>query len=74
LVTGILVSLYRYNIRLAAFYTARADVLRLKSDTMTVTDFAILAAALSPNLEFGKAPQPPLAQLVDLIRTAKDAK
>jgi hypothetical protein len=74
LVTGILVSLYRYNIRPAAFYTARADVLRLKSDTMTVTDFAILAAALSPNLEFGKAPQPPLAQLVDLIRTAKDAK
>jgi hypothetical protein len=60
--------------RLAAFYTARADVLRLKSDTMTVSDFAVLAAALSPNLEFGKAPQPPLTQLVELIKTAKDTK
>jgi hypothetical protein len=71
---SIFVSLYRYNMRLAAFYTARADVLRLKSDTMTVSDFAVLAAALSPNLEFGKAPQPPLTQLVELIKTAKDTK
>jgi len=71
---SILVSLYRYNIRLAGFYTARADVLRLAGNPVAVSDFAILAAALSPNLEFGKAPVSPLTQLVELIKTTKDAK
>lgn len=71
---SILVSLYRYNIRLAAFYTARADVLRLCGEQTTVTDFALMAAALSPQLEFGKAPQPPISQLADLVKSMKDAK
>jgi hypothetical protein len=71
---SILVSLYRYNIRLSAFYMARADILRLSGGQTTVTDFAVLAAALTPQLEFGKAPQPPLAQLSDLIKSVKEVK
>jgi hypothetical protein len=71
---SILVSLYRYNIRLSAFYTARADLLRLSGEQTTVSDFAILAAALTPQLEFGKTPPSPLAQLGDLIKNLKDAK
>jgi hypothetical protein len=71
---SILVSLYRYNIRLSAFYIARADILRLSGEHTTVSDFAVLAAALTPHLEFGKAPPPPLAQLSDLIKSVKDAK
>ncbi|MEH2570246.1 hypothetical protein [Bradyrhizobium sp. AZCC 2289] len=70
---SILVSMYRYNIRLAAFYVARADALRLFAPDITISDFALVAAALSPTVEFGKAPQPPLAQLVDLIKSAKEA-
>lgn len=70
---SILVSLYRYNIRLAAFYTARADLLRLMGPTMTVSDFGLMAAALTPTLEFGKSPQPPIGQLVELVKTAKES-
>ncbi len=71
---SILVSLYRYNIRLSAFYIARADIMRLSGENTTVSDFAVLAAALTPHLEFGKTPPPPLAQLSDLIKSVKDAK
>jgi len=70
---SILISLYRYNIRLAAFYTARADALRLIVPPVEARDFVLLAAALSPTVEFGKAPQPPITQLVDLIKSAKEA-
>jgi hypothetical protein len=69
---GILVSLYRYNVRLAAFYTARADLLRLMKHPVTVSDFGAMAAALTPALEFGKSPQPPIGQLVELVKTAKE--
>ncbi|MGJ4903313.1 hypothetical protein ACQR0V_17240 [Bradyrhizobium sp. HKCCYLS2058] len=70
---SILVSLYRYNIRLAAFYTARADLLRLLGSGATVSEYSLLAAALTPTLEFGKVPQPPLGQLAELIKAAKEA-
>ncbi len=36
---SILVSLYRYNVRLAAFYNARADLLRLSDISVTISDF-----------------------------------
>jgi hypothetical protein len=70
---SILVSLYRYNVRLAAFYIARADALRLFAPDIQVSDFALIAATLSPTVEFGRAPQPPVAQLVDLIKAGKEA-
>jgi hypothetical protein len=69
---SILVSLYRYNIRLAGFYVARADALRLLGPEITVSDFALVVTALSPTVEFGKAPQPPVGQLIDLLKTAKE--
>lgn len=71
---SILVSLYRYNIRLSAFYMARADLLRLSGEHTSVSDFALLATGLTPHLEFGKSPPPPLAQLSDLIKSVKDVK
>ncbi len=70
---SILVSLYRYNIRLAAFYLARSDALRLSTRAIH-SDFVTLSAALSPNLEFGKSPMPPILQLVDLFKASKEAK
>jgi len=70
---SILVSLYKYNVRLAAFYMARADVLRLCAPNITISDFALIATILSPTVEFGKAPQPPLGQLLEMAKTVKEA-
>lgn len=70
---SILVSLYRYNVRLAAFYNARADLLRLSDISVTISDFGLLATALTPTLEFGKSPQLPIGQLVELVKTAKES-
>jgi hypothetical protein len=70
---SILVSLYRYNVRLAAFYMARADVLRLYAPNIAISDFALMAGVLSPTVEFGKTPQPPLGQLVEMAKTMKEA-
>jgi hypothetical protein len=68
---SIFVSLYRYNIRLAAFYSARADLLLMMGPGITVSDFGLMVAALTPTLEFGKAPQPPIGQVIDLVKAAK---
>jgi hypothetical protein len=54
----ILVSLYRYNIRLASYYDARADALQL-SNRSAGEEFAKLVLVLSPeNLEFGRSRYP----------------
>jgi hypothetical protein len=68
---GLLVSLYRYNVRLAAFYVARADFLRISPGNLSASDAAVLLGSLTPNLEFGKSPQLPLAQLVELMKSVK---
>ncbi|MGJ3242548.1 MAG: hypothetical protein ACFE0O_06290 [Opitutales bacterium] len=64
----ILVSLYRYNIRLAAFFDARADALEL-SPGMNASDVESLIRVLSPeNVDFGKSPASPTQHAVDLAR------
>ncbi len=76
----IMVNLYRYTTRLAAFYQARGDALLL-ADTVgdSKGDQARLpldelVKALSPdNLDFGKSPAPPTQQLVDFLRDAAKA-
>jgi hypothetical protein len=41
-------------VRLAAFYMARADVLRLFAPPVTVSDFSLIAAASSPALSLAR--------------------
>lgn len=53
---GILVSLYKYNTRLAAFYQARVDALQLQP-TQDKVGFVRLASALTPSIDFSKADQ-----------------
>ncbi len=65
---SILTPLYRYNLRLAAFYDGRADALMLLSTSLKSNGFISLAGALSPSLDFGKAPQTPIEQLIELAR------
>jgi hypothetical protein len=66
----ILINLYRYNIRLSAFFDARADALELFGDRdLEAVHLPDLINSLSPdNLDFGKGPQSPAQQAIDLAR------
>jgi hypothetical protein len=73
---SLLVSLYRYNVRLAAFYRARADgLLFFRSGVVggsnTVRNFETLERVLTPQLDFGRTPATPVSQLIDLVRAAR---
>ncbi|MBN3762027.1 hypothetical protein [Burkholderia sp. Ac-20365] len=64
----ILVTMYRYSIRLAAFYDARADILQL-SPPFDSVQFAEIVSALSPDgLDFGREPKSPAQYAIDLAK------
>lgn len=76
----ILASLYRYNVRLAAYYESRADALELAIVSDGTVDAARLqsaAAVISPErIEFGREPRSPLetsAELAGAILAAQSA-
>jgi hypothetical protein len=71
---AILVPQYRYNIRIATFYDARADSMRLAGKLPAIThidDLEKTILAMTPSIDFGKAPTTPIDQLVELIKAAK---
>jgi predicted nucleic acid-binding Zn-ribbon protein len=68
---SILVSQYRYNIRLVGYYEARADAVRLKDGPVTVDEFERLVIALTPTFDFGKPPATPVEQVIELAKTLK---
>jgi hypothetical protein len=68
---SILLPMYRYNVRLAHFYQARADaVLFLREKVLigleTSGGFETLERILTPRFEFGKTPSTPVEQVIDL--------
>ena len=66
----ILVPTYRYNIKLAAYYSARADALELLA---RVPDHTLdkLIPILSPDsLDFGRTVQSPTEHLIELVKEA----
>jgi len=64
----ILVTLYRYNTRLSAYYDARADALELVSG-QSIADLEQIIKALSPEgIDFGKTPSSPAEQAVELAK------
>lgn len=65
---SILTPLYRYNLRLATFYDARADVLELSSQQVRDVSFSDLAQTFTPAFDFGKPPATPMDQAIDLAR------
>ena len=72
---SILAPLYRFSVRLAAFYLAKADALRLHEIAYQKTSFASLSSALTPPMEFGKSQSIPdyLTELLrDSIRHSPD--
>ena len=66
---SILVPLYRYNVRLGAYYDARADALALMGGSnITAARFTEFADALTPSHDFGKAPATPAQQVIELAK------
>jgi hypothetical protein len=63
----ILVSLYRYNTRLASYYDARADAVLMTR--FAGTEFDNLVELLSPDrFDFGRQPRSPMGNAVELAR------
>jgi photosystem II stability/assembly factor-like uncharacterized protein len=63
----ILVSLYRYNTRLASYYDARADAVLMTQ--FAGTEFDNLVELLSPDrFDFGRQPRSPMGNAVELAR------
>jgi hypothetical protein len=66
---SVLVPIYRYNVRLASFYLARADTLLLARDTK-VDNFGEMIALLTPTHAFEKEPQTPIDSVSSFIKDA----
>jgi hypothetical protein len=59
---------------MAAFYDARADSIRLAGKLPVIANIEDLEKtilAMTPNIDFGKAPSTPVDQLIELIKAAK---
>ena len=70
----ILVTLYKYNTRLAAYYDARADALELVGENDEHV-LETLVRALSPeSLDFSVLPQSPTRDIADLAKSVSPFK
>jgi hypothetical protein len=67
----ILVPQYRYSVRLASYYQSRSDLIVLLKGNIPSTEFAQIVAAITPTIDFGKAPKTPIEQLVEVAKLAK---
>jgi len=60
----ILMGVYRYSMRLAAFYLSQADALHVLERGINIDQFEKISAAMAPTAEFGKLPETPMQTLV----------
>jgi hypothetical protein len=71
-VMQILVSMFRYSLRLAAFYDARADALTLCDDGLTALD--AMAKLFTPtDIDFGPAVRTPIGEMAAMLHSLKDS-
>lgn len=66
---SLLTPIYRYNVRLATFYQARADTLLLSRDTH-VDDFSEMTRLMTPTYGFDKEPRTPVESLASAVKDA----
>jgi hypothetical protein len=66
----ILITLYRYSTRVAAFYEARADALQIASEVDGLSLKDLVDALSADKVDFGKAPIPPSQMIFDAVRAA----
>ncbi len=69
----ILVNVYRYNVRLAAFYDARADGLELATGTSDLPLDKLIGALSPDGFDFGKAPPLPIQVAAELVKEVLSA-
>jgi hypothetical protein len=70
----VLINFYRYNLRLAACYEARADAIELLGDA-TIESLPPLVASLSADLiAFDKPPKTPTHELADLAASLAELR
>lgn len=62
----ILINMYRYNVRVAAFYLAQADSCLVSGDSQK--DLVHLAEKLRPDFDFGKSPTAVPTKIADQLR------
>ncbi|WP_225408803.1 hypothetical protein [Stigmatella hybrida] len=67
----LLVSKYRFDIRLAGQYDAMADALQLMPEEQEL-EFDALISALTPKLEFGPIPKVMVNQIAETVRRLSD--
>jgi hypothetical protein len=66
---SVLVPIYRYNVRLASYYLARADTLVLARDTK-VENFSEMMKLLTPVHAFEKEPTTPIESVSSFVKEA----
>jgi hypothetical protein len=71
LLVSILVPQYRYNIRMASFYEARADALAMNKKLDPRMGLEKILRAMTPAIDFGKGPATPLDQITELIKSIR---
>ena len=70
----ILIGFYRYNLKLAAFYDARADAIELL-DGGSLEDLPALVATLSADqIDMGKSPNTPTEETARLLEALVEIK
>jgi hypothetical protein len=70
LLISVLVPIYRYNMRLAAFYDGRAIALQFMASPIKLDRFARAASAVTPSFGFGKSSDASIDQITELYRLA----
>jgi hypothetical protein len=73
---SVLLNVFRYIMRLAAYHEARADaiILAMETGTLHAENFAEFVSSLNAEkIEFGKEPTTPLENAVELIKAVGEA-
>jgi hypothetical protein len=70
----ILLSVYRYSVRMISYYEARADALLLYggSDAGQLQQFVTTLSA--ERIEFGKSPSSPAEQAIELVKNMNELR
>ena len=70
----ILIGFYRYNLKLAAFYDARADAIELLAGDSLENLPAIVATLSADQIDMGKSPKSPTEEAARLLEALVEFK
>jgi hypothetical protein len=64
----ILINLYKYNMRMSAFYDSLADSLELNKDTIDETLYKLIKNFSPDKIDFGKNSKTPINEAIELTK------